>query len=44
MTSELAGTSLSDSVALITDGRFSGATEGACIGHISPEAHCVVLF
>jgi dihydroxy-acid dehydratase len=38
VTSELAGTSLSDSVALITDGRFSGATEGACIGHISPEA------
>jgi dihydroxy-acid dehydratase len=29
---------LDKSVALITDGRFSGATRGACIGHISPEA------
>ena len=29
---------LDDSVALITDGRFSGGTAGACIGHISPEA------
>jgi dihydroxy-acid dehydratase len=29
---------LGESVALITDGRFSGATRGACIGHISPEA------
>jgi dihydroxy-acid dehydratase len=29
---------LSDSVALITDGRFSGGTRGPCIGHISPEA------
>jgi len=29
---------LSDSVALITDGRFSGGTKGPCIGHISPEA------
>jgi dihydroxy-acid dehydratase len=37
-TSELAGSSLADSVALITDGRFSGATEGACIGYVSPEA------
>jgi dihydroxy-acid dehydratase len=29
---------LSNSVALITDGRFSGATRGPCIGHVSPEA------
>jgi dihydroxy-acid dehydratase len=29
---------LSDKVALITDGRFSGGTRGACIGHVSPEA------
>jgi dihydroxy-acid dehydratase len=29
---------LSDSVALITDGRFSGGTKGPCIGHVSPEA------
>jgi len=29
---------LSDKVALITDGRFSGGTAGACIGHVSPEA------
>jgi len=29
---------LSESVALITDGRFSGGTRGPCIGHISPEA------
>ena len=32
------GMGLGDSVALITDGRFSGATRGACIGHVSPEA------
>jgi len=32
------GMGLGDSVALITDGRFSGATRGASIGHISPEA------
>jgi dihydroxy-acid dehydratase len=37
-TSALAGMGLDDSVALITDGRFSGATRGAAIGHISPEA------
>jgi dihydroxy-acid dehydratase len=37
-TSKLAGLGLTDSVALVTDGRFSGATEGACIGHVSPEA------
>jgi dihydroxy-acid dehydratase len=32
------GQGLGESVALITDGRFSGGTRGACIGHISPEA------
>jgi dihydroxy-acid dehydratase len=32
------GMGLGESVALITDGRFSGGTRGACIGHISPEA------
>jgi len=37
-TSLIMGMGLGDSVALITDGRFSGATRGACIGHISPEA------
>jgi len=37
-TSALHGMGLSDSVALITDGRFSGGTRGPCIGHISPEA------
>ncbi len=37
-TSAIAGMGLSDSVALITDGRFSGGTRGPCIGHISPEA------
>lgn len=37
-TSELAGSKFLNSVALITDGRFSGATEGACIGYVSPEA------
>jgi dihydroxy-acid dehydratase len=37
-TSALHGMGLSDSVALITDGRFSGGTRGLCIGHISPEA------
>lgn len=37
-TSELAGSPLRESVALVTDGRFSGATEGACIGYVSPEA------
>jgi dihydroxy-acid dehydratase len=34
----LVGQGLSESVAMITDGRFSGATRGPCIGHISPEA------
>lgn len=37
-TSAVVGTGLDRSVALITDGRFSGATQGAAIGHISPEA------
>ena len=37
-TSVLTGMGLDKSVALLTDGRFSGATQGACIGHISPEA------
>lgn len=37
-TAVLAGMGLDKDVALITDGRFSGATRGACIGHISPEA------
>jgi dihydroxy-acid dehydratase len=37
-TSTLVGMGLGESVALITDGRFSGGTRGACIGHVSPEA------
>ncbi len=37
-TSYIMGQGLGESVALITDGRFSGGTRGACIGHISPEA------
>ena len=37
-TSSIMGMGLGSSVALITDGRFSGATRGACIGHVSPEA------
>ena len=37
-TSLIMGMGLGESVALITDGRFSGATRGGCIGHISPEA------
>lgn len=37
-TSAIVGMGLSESVALITDGRFSGGTRGPCIGHISPEA------
>jgi dihydroxy-acid dehydratase len=39
-TSAIKGMKLDDTVALITDGRFSGGTAGACIGHISPEAAC----
>ena len=38
-TSLIAGMGLAESVALITDGRFSGATRGGCIGHVSPEAY-----
>jgi dihydroxy-acid dehydratase len=37
-TSAISGMGLNESVALITDGRFSGGTQGPCIGHISPEA------
>ena len=37
-TSYIKGMGLGNSVALVTDGRFSGGTAGACVGHISPEA------
>jgi dihydroxy-acid dehydratase len=37
-TSAIMGMGLGDKVALLTDGRFSGGTRGACVGHISPEA------
>jgi len=37
-TSVIMGMGLGDKVALVTDGRFSGGTRGACIGHVSPEA------
>ncbi|MGD0258598.1 MAG: dihydroxy-acid dehydratase [Verrucomicrobiota bacterium] len=37
-TSYIVGMGLGDKVALVTDGRFSGGTTGACIGHVSPEA------
>ena len=37
-TSEIMGMGMGDKVALLTDGRFSGATRGASIGHVSPEA------
>ncbi len=37
-TAAIAGMGLTESVALITDGRFSGGTRGPCVGHISPEA------
>jgi dihydroxy-acid dehydratase len=37
-TAAIVGMGLADSVALITDGRFSGGTKGCCIGHVSPEA------
>ncbi len=37
-TSAIVGRGLGDKVALITDGRFSGGTRGACVGHVSPEA------
>ena len=38
-TSAIIGMGLGSSVALVTDGRFSGATRGACIGHVTPEAY-----
>jgi dihydroxy-acid dehydratase len=38
LTSLLKGMPIGESVALITDGRFSGGTRGLCIGHVSPEA------
>ncbi|MDP8235612.1 MAG: dihydroxy-acid dehydratase [Candidatus Erginobacter occultus] len=38
LTSAIVGMGLGESVALITDGRFSGGTKGPCVGHISPEA------
>ncbi len=38
-TSAIIGMGLGSSVALVTDGRFSGATQGACVGHVSPEAY-----
>ena len=37
-TAALYGQGVGDSVALITDGRFSGATRGFCVGHVGPEA------
>ncbi|MDV7399140.1 dihydroxy-acid dehydratase, partial [Arthrospira platensis SPKY1] len=37
-TADIMGMGLGESVALLTDGRFSGGTRGACIGHCSPEA------
>ncbi len=37
-TATISGMGLSESVALLTDGRFSGATRGPCIGHVAPEA------
>jgi len=39
-TSAIIGMGLSENVAVITDGRFSGGTQGPCIGHVSPEAAC----
>src|SRR5208283_5263199 len=38
VTAALVGAGLSDSVALLTDGRFSGATRGFMVGHVAPEA------
>ena len=38
VTSSVVGASLGDSVALVTDGRFSGATRGLMVGHVAPEA------
>lgn len=44
-TSAIMGAGLGDSVALLTDGRFSGGSHGFCIGHITPEAQVrTVLF
>jgi dihydroxy-acid dehydratase len=37
-TATISGMGLSESVALLTDGRFSGATRGPCVGHVAPEA------
>ena len=38
VTGAIVGEGLSDAVALVTDGRFSGATHGFMVGHVSPEA------
>jgi dihydroxy-acid dehydratase len=38
VTASVVGASLGDSVALVTDGRFSGATRGLMVGHVAPEA------
>jgi dihydroxy-acid dehydratase len=38
VTGAIVGAGLAETVALVTDGRFSGATRGFCIGHIAPEA------
>ena len=40
VTSAIVGAGLSESVALVTDGRFSGATQGFMVGHVAPEAAC----
>ncbi len=40
VTSAIAGAGLGESVALLTDGRFSGATRGLMVGHVAPEAFC----
>ncbi|GHV54589.1 hypothetical protein FACS1894206_07690 [Deltaproteobacteria bacterium] len=37
-TTKLMGSGLGETTALVTDGRFSGATRGPCVGHITPEA------
>ena len=39
-TARIYGQGMGDKVALITDGRFSGATRGFCVGHVSPEVRC----
>ena len=38
LTAAIDGLGMGETVALITDGRFSGGTRGACVGHVSPEA------